>query len=324
SDICGYSVNTVSLALRDDPKLPEKTRIKIREIASSAGYIRNSFASSLRSGKSNIIAIIVDDVLNLYYAAHIAEMEDALRAKGYMVMVLCTHGQAETEQQMLQYAASYGVDGIILAPQSSTPGSLELFKRLNCPIILIDREIPEAGLDTVCADDYEGGRLAGRALIRAGHRRLLYLSGSVANNSEALRKKGLFDELEESCRGEYALRTVSMESRQSSLSLDWFKPLLFPVDYTAIVSFNDDMAYQASLYLKEAGCADRVSIIGFDHIRSSFHYLPPMASIGCARHYSMPDAAIKVLLKRIADPDAEVRTIRLPVELYEGEAAGLS
>ena len=59
AESCGYSVNTVSRALRGDPRLPEDTIVRIQTAADKLGYIRNIMASSLRSGKSSIIAVII-------------------------------------------------------------------------------------------------------------------------------------------------------------------------------------------------------------------------------------------------------------------------
>ena len=54
---CGYSVNTVSRALRGDKRLSKSTRSLIQETARSMGYIPNTMASSLRSGRSRMIAV---------------------------------------------------------------------------------------------------------------------------------------------------------------------------------------------------------------------------------------------------------------------------
>ena len=67
AEACHYTVNTVSRALRDDPRLPEETRAKIRETAIGLGYIRNSLASTLRSGKSGNVAVIVNHIHNLHF-----------------------------------------------------------------------------------------------------------------------------------------------------------------------------------------------------------------------------------------------------------------
>ena len=65
SEQCGYSVNTVSRALRDDPRLPEATISRIKQVADELGYMKNIIASSMRSGHTNLIAVIVDDIQNL-------------------------------------------------------------------------------------------------------------------------------------------------------------------------------------------------------------------------------------------------------------------
>ena len=79
---CGYSVNTVSRALRGDTKLSEQTRKKIQQTAKEKGYIRNNMDSSQRSGDSHIIAVIVNDISNQHYTSMISESEIFLRQSG--------------------------------------------------------------------------------------------------------------------------------------------------------------------------------------------------------------------------------------------------
>ena len=78
ADQCGYSVNTVSRALRNDQRLSTQTISKIQSTADQLGYIRNSHASSLRSGRSNIIAIITEELLNPHYSLLTSEIDRIL------------------------------------------------------------------------------------------------------------------------------------------------------------------------------------------------------------------------------------------------------
>ena len=68
ADQCGYSVNTVSRALRNDSKLSEATISRIHQIADDLGYMKNVVASSLRSGNTTLLAVIVDDIQNPHYS----------------------------------------------------------------------------------------------------------------------------------------------------------------------------------------------------------------------------------------------------------------
>ena len=89
SNACGYTVNTVSRALRNDPHLPESTRVLIQDTANSMGYIRNSMASSLRSGRSHIVAVIVNDLHNQHFCDLLNRMDRELRKADYNLMILC-------------------------------------------------------------------------------------------------------------------------------------------------------------------------------------------------------------------------------------------
>ena len=75
ADACGCSANTVSRALRNDGRLSAATRTLIREAADRMGYIPNTMASSLRSGRSRMIAVIVNDLRNQHYCDLIHRMD---------------------------------------------------------------------------------------------------------------------------------------------------------------------------------------------------------------------------------------------------------
>ena len=96
----GYSVNTVSHALHDKSDISEETKEIIRQTAKNLGYIGNSSARSLRSGKSKSIAFIVSDISNPYFSIRIKEIENWLRGTGYTVFVLNTDEDEETEKKI--------------------------------------------------------------------------------------------------------------------------------------------------------------------------------------------------------------------------------
>ena len=113
AEVCGYTANTVSRALRGDTKLPEATCEKIRRTAMELGYIRNSSASGLRSGRSGNIAVIVNDLHNLHFCDMLSKMDVELRRAGYNMMVLCMQLNEELGRQMIDTAISQSVDGIL-------------------------------------------------------------------------------------------------------------------------------------------------------------------------------------------------------------------
>ena len=106
----GFTVNTVSQALRGSPKLRKETKAAIRAAAKELGYVHNALAGSLRSGSSRTIAIIVGDTSNLRFSIQLHAFELAFRTLGYQVIVMNTD---ETAQ--------YELDAVKNAVRSSTP-----------------------------------------------------------------------------------------------------------------------------------------------------------------------------------------------------------
>ena len=120
---CGYTANTVSRAMRNDPHLPEGTRKMIRETAARLGYIPNKVASSLRSGKSHVIAVIVNDLHNQHFCQMLGKMDAELQKAGYSLLILCMQLNEELAEQQINTAISLSVDGILYFPhmRSRTP-----------------------------------------------------------------------------------------------------------------------------------------------------------------------------------------------------------
>lgn len=189
---CDCSVNTVSLALRNDSRISEATLRKVQQAADELGYIRNNLASSLRSGKSHMIAVIIEHAHNPHYTFLIDDIVAELRTHGYIPLLLFTHSSEETEQQMLKLALSLSADGIILFVHGTAEHSAKMLRSLTLPVILIDRGVPGTEMDCVCVNDYDGGYLAGQKLTRLSHSRFLYIAGPPTIESQIRRQQEFF------------------------------------------------------------------------------------------------------------------------------------
>jgi len=94
----GFSVNTVSRALRGRDDISPKTCRNIGRIAKEMGYIHDAIAGSLRSGKTKTVAVILGDISNPHYAIMIKEIETSLAVHGYRTFVINTNEDAELEK----------------------------------------------------------------------------------------------------------------------------------------------------------------------------------------------------------------------------------
>ena len=78
----GFSINTVSHALKDREDLSLATRETIKETAKKMGYVGNASARFLRSGVSKLIAIILGDLSNPHFSIMVKEIETYFRREG--------------------------------------------------------------------------------------------------------------------------------------------------------------------------------------------------------------------------------------------------
>ena len=146
--------------------------------------------------------------------------------------------------------------------------------------------MPECQTNFVRCDDYQGGYIAGKHLLELGHRHFLYLPGPKYNLSQTRRYAGIMDALSEanvpaSNIREIDYHTVFGSSAESTSSYKPYEELFFPVNYTAVIGFNDLQSYSAMEILQKKGyrIPEDISLISFDHLRKTHTYLPPLSSI---------------------------------------------
>ncbi|MCR5369828.1 MAG: LacI family transcriptional regulator [Clostridium sp.] len=325
---CGYTANTVSRAMRNDPHLPPATRQMIRETAERLGYIPNKMASSLRSGKSHVVAVIVNDLHNQHFCQMLGKMDAELQKAGYCLLILCMQLNEELAQQLINTAISLSVDGILYFPHMRSQTPIESMMNNHMPFVLLDRWVQDLTADSVRCDDENGGYLAGRHLAQLGHRRYLYLSGLNLSSSQVDRLAGFKRAMKEYGIPDENIRIVPGEQAEDALSRGCVADLLYPLDYTAIVSFRDELAYPAVSALRERGLSipGDISVISFDNLSGGNPNLLPLTSIYAAES-DVASEGVKILLERIDDPQLPQRTKILPVRIYNenattGPAAG--
>ena len=314
---CGYTANTVSRALRNDPHLSPDTRKKIRETAERLGYIPNKMASSLRSGKSHVVAVIVNDLHNQHFCQMLGKMDAELQNAGYSLLILCMQLNEELAQQLINTAISLSVDGILYFPHLRSQTTLDSMLNNHMPFVLLDRRVQDISTDCVRCDDEEGGYLAGKHLAKLGHRNYLYLSGLDISSSQIDRMAGFRRAMSEYGIPEENIRIIPGETAEDALSRGCIGELLTPFDYTAIVSFRDELAYPAVNALRMQGISvpGDVSVISFDNLSGGNPNLQQMTSVYAAES-DVASEGVKVLLERIEKPELPIQTKILPVRIF--------
>ena len=125
SQMSGYSVSTVSKALRDKKDISEKTRKIIKDLAEIHDFVPNNSAIALRSQKSNTIAVIVPKIDSKIYGSMLNSIQHIAFENGYRVVVQQYLNYENEEYGCLKSLRNGGIDGVIVLGSSS---GLELLK----------------------------------------------------------------------------------------------------------------------------------------------------------------------------------------------------
>ena len=99
--VAGVSVTTVSLVLNNRPaRVSEEKRRVIADAAKKLNYVPNQSARSLVTKQSQLVALIVPDIENLFFAAFAKCVEDECAAQGYSLIVANSDDSRESEQAL--------------------------------------------------------------------------------------------------------------------------------------------------------------------------------------------------------------------------------
>ena len=111
---------TVSRALNDHPGISRGTKEAVKKMADRLQYKRNKIASSLRSGKSNMIGVILPSTAISFFGEVVHGIESMAGANSYSVLLYQSNEQPELERKAIEAFISAGVDGILASLAKGT------------------------------------------------------------------------------------------------------------------------------------------------------------------------------------------------------------
>lgn len=314
----GVSISTVSLVLRESPLVADKTRQKVQAAIAALGYVYNRSAASMRSRRSGVVAISVNDLSNPYFAGLTSSVERALDQIGRTVLLADVREDAGRQARFIEKMREYGVDGLILCPAHSTDAAqlVAQLKTAQLPCVLVSRNLSLSGLDYVGYDHQHGMRLAVEHLIELGHRRIALLGGDrstwvgqqrLMGYREALQARGLLLDAELEIEGPLT-RSSGMELIGRGLALS--QPP------TAAACANDVVAFGVMLGLRRSGLEPGrdFSVTGNDDVTEAALWTPALTTVS-PDFELIGDRAAHTLLQRIDDPEADCWHFNLPVSL---------
>lgn len=200
------SVSTVSFVLNNiGEKMGISTAVinKVLLVAQDLNYKPNMIASSLRTGETRSIGLIVEDISNQFFSDLAKVVEDEARRLNYRVFYCSTGADDQRAEELVNSLLQANVDGFIIAPTEKLEKSIDNLLKMHVPVVLIDRYFPGQLVSTVVMDNYEGAYLVTKKMMDAGCRHIAAInvnSGMIqmklreSGYENLLKEKGLFDE----------------------------------------------------------------------------------------------------------------------------------
>ena len=289
----GVALGTVSKVVNGLP-VGEAYKEKVEKAIEELGYQYNSSGRALRTDRTNVIALIIPNTINPYFAMLVHHINIALEKRSYRMLLCFTEYDRSREAEFIQLARQNRVDGIIALTYNP-----DLTIPEDVPFVTIDRFF-SVSVPCVAADNFGGGWLAAKKLQELGCRRLAFLRiGSTLTNEPSKRKEGFV-----SACVELGI-PFEVLALDDGMPLSRFRDFLVShihegkLDFDGIFAGTDTLAWQVIGMLKDNGIRvpEDVQVIGFDGIRM-FGDLEPVVSTIVQPVQEIAEACVSTVLSK--------------------------
>jgi LacI family transcriptional regulator len=309
------SVAAVSRYLNGTLRLPQDTARRIESAIARLDYRPNPHARRLSTGRTESVGLVVPSIDNPFFAKLADAVEGAAAARGLDLMLCASRNQPQRELDYIAWMNRNHVDGLLFTTNHVDDGPLARAVANATNVVLIDEDVPGAEVAKVFADNAQGGYLAGRELIEAGHRRLGFMGGPRGMLSTTERLAGFRRAAAEGGPGcaivtEQYSPYIAPGGRQSAEAM-----LASPIRPTAVFITSDELTISVLEVLSARGIAvpEALSVISFDDVWPLHLFSPPITAIRQPLA-EMGQSAFDLLIEG-ATGGTPKPPLRLPVQL---------
>ena len=187
----GVSTAVVSYVMNDGPKpVAAATAARVRRAIEVLGYRPNLSARALRSGSTRMLALVVSDITNPFFADYALQVQAEAGSRGYAVLMANAHGDPAIESQIVDDLIDRQADGLILASVGVSPERAKSIRQFGLSTVVIDAATPVPGLASVGCDVAEGSRAVVEHLVTVhGHEQVAMVIGQGVPGAD-LREQG--------------------------------------------------------------------------------------------------------------------------------------
>jgi DNA-binding LacI/PurR family transcriptional regulator len=296
ASLAGVSIATVSRVANGittvDPELARKVWKAIDEV----GYLPNTQARALVSGRSRMLGLIVSEITNPFFPELVQEFENLAVAQGYEVLIGSTNYEPVRTESLIRRMLQRNVDGVAVMTFGIEEELVQKLVEREFPLVFVDAGPDMPNIRVLKVNYGEGIRQAVQHLAALGHRSIAFISGPLRLRSAVARRDaflnsmaelGLTAPAEHIVEGNHAMEggIAAMEHLTSLAELP-----------SAVVCSNDMTAIGAlhALYRTTNNVPQDISVVGFDDIHLAQFMLPPLTTVQMSCNH-LAAAAVEAL-----------------------------
>lgn len=274
---------TVSRALSNHPEISANTKKIVNEAAIRLNYKVNRIASSLRSGKTKVIGVLIPTAEHIFFGSVIHGISNIASKSGYDVLIYQSNESQLFEKKGIERFLNARVDGILASISKDTTDFSHFLQaqESGTPIAFFDRINDHIGISSVGIDDYRGAYLATESLIKNGYQRIAHIAGPQQIKTFSERLRGYQDAL-----STYKLPQNSEWIYEGDVSLEaglqavdhFFNSKNSPDAIFAVEDFSALGALKA-LKARNIVVPNEVGVFGFCNDLFGQHISPSLSSI---------------------------------------------
>ncbi|MBE3577200.1 MAG: LacI family DNA-binding transcriptional regulator [Limnochordales bacterium] len=300
--VAGVSSATVSRVLNQSDLVASATRERVLQALEACGFRQPSrLARALRTNRTGILGLLVENVANPYFATVARSVDDAAQQAGLAVVLANDDGSAPGGVERLELFETLNVDGVILAPWAGDDRRRQVARRLasrGAAIVVVGDYLDEKEFDLVGVDLRRAAVEVVQCLIERGHRRIGYVGPAAttdrfAGYQEAVRDAGL---------PTFALFLPGAPTTANLASLmeQELPGFISGQRLTAVVAHSDFYSFEILRVATARGIKipGELSVIGFDNTRVAELTAPPLASVEIPK-VEMGQMAVELIRQRL-------------------------
>jgi len=320
------SITTVSRALAGHQQIALKTRQRVSEAARLGGYVPNTAARALVSGRSGFVGFVLPvrgpNLVDSFLGEFITGLGEGLSAQG-SDLILATAAEPRDELSVLRYVVESGrADGVVLSRIGETDSRLDYLLARGFPFVahgrLLDTDQGYHWLDT---DGAHAFAEAFDMLYTLGHRRFGLVTISEPSTFRHLRQDGLAAGIASRGDPDVSLQVVTAPRFDRAARVEGINRLLHGPDRpTAVLGLYDEIALTVMEEAMRAGLSipGDLSVVGFDNVLASAYAPPGLTTFDASIRQASREIAGMLLTILEQKPEMPLTRLLLPEAVLRG------